>query len=535
MVTSGDLTRLLASDDKLVHRNLRAAALVEAAIRRGEGQLADNGAFVVRTGAKTGRSPLDKYVVQSATTEKDVWWGSAQSPVSAEVFDRLLERAIAHLARSERFTFDGFAGAAPAHRLPLRVITDRAWQGLFARTLFLRPTDAELAIHEPAFTVVQAGSLPAGGAAAGIRSDTFIGMDLERGIVLVLGTEYAGEVKKSIFSVMNYVLPRRGVLTMHCSANVGPGGSGSGSGTTDGDVALFFGLSGTGKTTLSADPARALIGDDETGWSDDGVFNIEGGCYAKCINLRRESEPQIWDAIGFGSVMENVVIDPVTRVPDFADASLTENTRATYPVSAIAGARLAGVGSHPKNVVFLTADAFGVLPPVARLSSAQAMYHYISGYTAKVAGTEAGVTEPKATFSPCFGGPFLPLHPMRYAALLGEKLSRHGVRCWLVNTGWTGGPYGVGRRMPISVSRAVVSAILSGELERSPTDLDPVFRLEVPRSCAGVPAELLRPRGTWADPAAYDARAAAVADLFKKNFALYAEGCSPEVRGAGPA
>jgi phosphoenolpyruvate carboxykinase (ATP) len=526
MVTSGDLARLLAAGDKHVHRDLRAPALVEAAIRRGEGQLAANGAFVVRTGTKTGRSPLDKYVVQSATTEKEVWWGSAQSPVSAEVFDGLLEQAIAHLGRSERFTFDGFAGAAAAHRLPLRVITERAWQCLFARTLFLRPTDAELGVLEPAFTVVQAGSLPAGGAASGIRSDTFVGLDLDRGIVLVLGTEYAGEVKKSIFSAMNYLLPRRGVLTMHCSANVGAG--------ADGDVALFFGLSGTGKTTLSADPARALIGDDETGWSDDGVFNIEGGCYAKCINLRRESEPQIWDAIGFGSVMENVVVDPVTRLPDFADASLTENTRATYPVSAIAGARIPGVGPHPKNVVFLTADAFGVLPPVARLSSAQAMYHYISGYTAKVAGTEAGVTEPKATFSPCFGGPFLPLHPMRYAALLGEKLSRHGVRCWLVNTGWTGGPYGVGRRMPISVSRAVVTAILSGALERVPTEVDPVFRLEVPRACAGVPSELLRPRETWADPAAYDARAAAVADLFKKNFALYAEACSQEVRGAGP-
>jgi phosphoenolpyruvate carboxykinase (ATP) len=479
----------------------------------------------VRTGARTGRSPDDKYVVKSAGTEQEVWWGAAQKPVSAEVFDRLLEKALAHLAGQEIFTFDGFAGADPTQRLPLRVITERAWQCLFARTLFLRPTAEELAKHRPAFTVIQAGSLPAGGAAMGLRSDTFIGLDLDRGLVLVLGTEYAGEVKKAIFSVMNYLLPRRGILTMHCSANIGRAG----------DSALFFGLSGTGKTTLSADPQRDLIGDDETGWGDDGIFNIEGGCYAKCINLSRESEPQIWDAIRFGSVMENVVIDPHSRVPNFADASRTENTRATYPVFFIPGARSPGVGPHPRNVIFLTADAFGVLPPVARLNPRQAMYHYISGYTAKVAGTEAGVTEPKATFSPCFGGPFLPLHPMRYAALLGERLARHGARCWLVNTGWTGGPYGVGRRMQIGVSRAVVAAILAGGLEEVETALDPVFRLEIPRACPGVPTELLSPRRTWADPAAYDAKAREVAALFKKNFATYADGCAPDVIGAGPA
>ena len=508
-----------------VHANLRSAALVEAAIQRREGMLADNGALVVRTGEKTGRSANDKYVVRSAQTEQEVWWGAAQSPVSEEVFDGLLERALAHLGRNDVFTFDGFAGASPRHRLPIRVVTERAWQCLFARTLFVRPTAEELARHQPAFTVVQAGSMPAGAAAAGIRSDTFVGLDLERGIALVLGTEYAGEVKKSIFSVMNYLLPRQGLLTMHCSANIGQRN----------DAALFFGLSGTGKTTLSADPHRALIGDDETGWSDDGIFNIEGGCYAKCINLSRESEPQIWDAIRFGSVMENVVVDPVTRVPDFNDARYTENTRASYPLFFIPGARLPSVGPHPRNVIFLTADAFGVLPPVARLSPAQAMYHYISGYTAKVAGTETGVTEPKATFSPCFGGPFLPLHPMRYAALLGERLSRQGAQCWLVNTGWSGGPYGVGKRMKIEVSRAVVAAILSGELEGTPTVQDPVFGLAVPTACPGVPPELLQPRKTWSDPAAYDARARDVAGLFKKNFALYAEACSTEVRAAGPA
>jgi phosphoenolpyruvate carboxykinase (ATP) len=515
---------LSSQDARKIQRNLRSAALVEIAVRRGEGMLADNGALVVRTGTKTGRSANDKYVVRSPSTEKEVWWGAAQSPVSAEVFDRLLSAAIEHLRRNEVYTFDGFAGTAAAHKLPIRVVTERAWQCLFARTLFVRPTAEELADHCAAFTVVQAGTMPAGGAAAGIRSDTFIGIDFDRGLILVLGTEYAGEVKKSIFSVMNYLLPRKGLLTMHCSANVG----------AREDAALFFGLSGTGKTTLSADPGRALIGDDETGWADDGIFNLEGGCYAKCINLRRESEPQIWDAIRFSSVMENVVVDPQTRVPDFADARYTENTRASYPLFFIPGARPGGTGPHPKNVIFLTADAFGVLPPVARLSTAQAMYHYISGYTAKVAGTEAGVTEPKATFSPCFGGPFLPLHPMRYAALLGERLARHGVSCWLVNTGWTGGPYGVGQRMKIEVSRAVVTAILSGELASVATNPDPVFGIGVPVSCPGVPTDVLQPRATWADAAAYDARARDVADLFKTNFALYAEACSPEVRAAGP-
>jgi phosphoenolpyruvate carboxykinase (ATP) len=513
-----------ATGGSRIHRNLHSAALVEAAVRREEGVLADNGALAVRTGARTGRSADDKYVVASATNEKEIWWGPAQKPISVEVFDALLSRAVAHLRRGDSFVFEGFAGASPAHRLPVRVVTERAWQCLFARTLFIRPTPADLAAHRAAFTVVQAGTLPAGGAGAGVRSDSFIGIDFDRGLVLVLGTEYAGEVKKAIFSVMNYLLPRRGILTMHCSANVDAAA----------DAALFFGLSGTGKTTLSADPARALIGDDETGWSDEGVFNLEGGCYAKCINLRRESEPQIWEAIRFKSVMENVVIDSVTRKPDFSDARYTENTRASYPLSFIPGARVSGLGPHPRNVVFLTADAFGVLPPVARLSTPQAMYHYISGYTAKVAGTEAGVTEPKATFSPCFGGPFLPLHPMRYAALLGERLSRHGVHCWLVNTGWTGGPYGTGTRMKIEVSRAVVTAILSGALEQIPTSPVPVFGLEVPTSCPGVPPNLLHPRSTWADPAAYDVRAKQVADLFRKNFALYAEACSPEVRGAGP-
>jgi phosphoenolpyruvate carboxykinase (ATP) len=507
-----------------VHANVRPPRLVEMALARGEGMLADNGALVVRTGAKTGRSPDDKYVVRTADTDKDVWWGNVNRPVSPAVFDALLARAVEHLRGGDRFVFDGFAGAAPAHRLPLRVVTNKAWVSLFARTLFLRPTEAELASHTPAFTIVHAGDLAAGGQGAGVRSDTFIATDFDRGIVLILGTGYAGEVKKSIFSVMNYLLPRRGILTMHCSANVGPGG----------DSALFFGLSGTGKTTLSANPQRSLIGDDETGWSEDGIFNIEGGCYAKCINLSRQAEPQIYDAIRFGSVLENVVVDPETRRPDYADASVTENTRATYPVDFIPGCRIPGVGPHPKQVVFLAADAFGVLPPVAKLTPALAMYHYISGYTAKLAGTEAGVTSPKATFSPCFGGPFLPMHPMRYAELLGQKLAQHEAGCWLVNTGWSGGPYGVGKRMSIDVSRAVVAAILADGLSGARFRPDPVFGFLVPDSCPGVPAGVLSPRETWPDPAAYDTKAAELAGLFRKNFEMFASACSPEVRAAGP-
>jgi len=508
-----------------VHQNLRSAALVEAALKRGEGTLAENGALVVRTGGKTGRSPDDKYVVRSAQTEKDVWWGNVNRPVSAQVFDALLVHAAGHLLGRERFVFDGFVGAAQAHRLPVRVISEAAWISLFARTLFLRPTEEELAGHRPAFTVVHAGALPAGGPAAGIRSDTFVGLDLDRGLVLILGTEYAGEVKKSLFSVMNYLLPRGGVLTMHCSANVGAAG----------DAALFFGLSGTGKTTLSADPARRLVGDDETGWSDDGIFNIEGGCYAKCINLSRASEPQIYDAIRFGSVLENVVVDPRTLVPSYGDATLTENTRATYPVEFIPGCLIPGVGPHPRNVIFLTADAFGVLPPVARLTPELAIYDDISGYTAKLAGTETGVTTPRATFSPCFGGPFLPLHPMRYAELLGAKLARHGVSTWLVNTGWTAGPYGTGRRMSIEVSRAVISAIVSGALAGARFQQDPLFRFQIHDAVPGVPAAMLSPRATWADPTVYDAKARELADLFRKNFEPYAAACTPAVRAAGPA
>jgi phosphoenolpyruvate carboxykinase (ATP) len=515
------LEELLAGPSERVHANWPAPRLIEAALARGEGTLAENGALVVRTGAFTGRSPQDKYIVVSPETEKDVWWGSVNRPLAPDVFDRLLDKAIAYLRGRELFVFDGFAGADPRERLGLRVVAEQAWHALFASTLFVRPGRGER--PDVDFTVINAGRLSAGGSAAGVRSDVFIGIDLDRRIALILGTEYAGEMKKAIFSVMNYLLPRRGILTMHCSANVGASGDGG----------LFFGLSGTGKTTLSADPARRLIGDDETAWSDNGTFNIEGGCYAKCINLSRESEPQIYDAIRFGSVLENVMVDPASRLIDYASAAVTENTRATYPVEFIPHAVIPSVGPHPRTVIFLTADAFGILPPIARLTPELAMYHFISGYTAKVAGTEAGVSEPKATFSPCFGGPFLPLHPMRYARLLGEKLARHEATCWLVNTGWTGGPYGVGQRMRIGVSRAVVAAAMSGGLQTARFTPDPVFKILVPDACPGVPAELLRPRDTWAQRDAYDAKARELAALFRANFEQYAAACTPEVRAAG--
>jgi phosphoenolpyruvate carboxykinase (ATP) len=529
-VVGSSIDELLAHSNGSVRSNWSAARLAEAALQRNEGTLAANGALVVKTGAYTGRSPEDKYVVRDATTEGDVWWGSVNHPVSPAVFDQLLGKAMAHLAQRELYVFDGYAGAAESERLGLRVITEKAWHALFATTLFIRPSNGDLSHHHADFTLINAGSLPAGGAALGLRSDVFVGIDFSRRIALILGTEYAGEMKKAIFSVMNYLLPRKGILTMHCSANIGPGAAGA----SGSDSALFFGLSGTGKTTLSADPARALIGDDETAWSDGGIFNIEGGCYAKCINLSPESEPQIHDAIRFGSVLENVVVDPATRHIDYTSAAITENTRATYPVEFIPGAAHPSVGPHPRTVIFLTADAFGVLPPIARLTPELAMYHYISGYTAKIAGTEAGVTEPKATFSPCFGGPFLPLHPMRYAKLLGERLSQHGASCWLVNTGWSGGPYGVGSRMKIAVSRAVVAAALSGELDAVRFSPDPVFKVEVPEDCPGVPRELLKPRQTWPDRGAYDAKARELAALFNKNFEQYAAECSSEVRAAGP-
>ncbi len=504
--------------------NLGTAALVENAIRRREGLLAAGGALVVRTGQYTGRSPDDKFIVREPTTQDQIWWGPVNRPFDPTRFDALYGRLLAYLQGGELYVQDCFAGADSAHRIPIRVITEYAWHNLFARQLFVRADWTKTQEHVPRFTIIDVPKFHAHPELDGTRSEAFVVVHFARGLVIIGGTSYAGEMKKSVFTLLNFLLPTRQVLSMHCSANLGPGG----------DVALFFGLSGTGKTTLSADPGRRLIGDDEHGWSDSGVFNFEGGCYAKCIRLSREDEPQIWGAIHFGTVLENVTIDPETRLLDFGDESLTENTRAGYPATFIPGAVIPGVGGHPRHIFFLACDAFGVLPPIARLSRERAMYHFLSGYTAKVAGTERGMgSEPKATFSACFGAPFLVLHPSVYAGMLGERVARHQVQCWLVNTGWSGGPYGVGQRIRLAHSRAMLRAALEGHLTTAPTRPDPVFGLEVPTACPEVPAAILDPRGAWASPSAYDARARELAGLFQKNFAQFPD--VPEaVRGSGP-
>ena len=500
------------------------ATLVEQAARLGEGEFSDQGALVFRTGKYTGRSPKDKFIVREGSCSAEVDWGDVNQPFGPELFDRLHERVLAYLQGKNVWVQDLFAGADPAYRLPIRVVCERAYHALFSRQLFIRPTPEELASHHPEFTIVAAPGFLAVPERDGTRSEVFIIINFARKIVLVGGTEYAGEIKKSIFSILNYLLPLRGVLSMHCSANVGD----------DGDVALFFGLSGTGKTTLSADPLRALIGDDEHGWSDDGVFNFEGGCYAKCIRLDRLNEPEIFDAIRFGTVLENVVLDPVTRIPDFADASLTENTRAAYPLEAIPHHVPGGCGSHPKQIIFLTCDAFGVLPPVSRLTPEQAMYHFLSGYTAKVAGTERDLgSEPAATFSTCFGAPFMTLPPRRYADLLGAKMRKHNVPAWLLNTGWTGGGGGRGRRIALPYTRALVDAILGGVLLEADHAVDPIFGLDFPRTCPGVPPEILDPRRAWSNPADYDVQAVRLAQRFVSNFARF-QNVEPAIREAGP-
>ncbi len=509
-----------------IHRNLSTAALFERAIRNTEGELAANGALNVDTGDRTGRSPKDKFLEDTPDIHDTIDWGNVNRPITPDTFTELERRATEHLSgRSDLYRFDGYAGADPDYRLKVSVFTEQAWHSLFARTLFINvPADA-LATFEPDWVIINASMLRLDDyASLGLNSPVAIVQSLTRRKVVILGSEYAGEIKKSIFYAMNYDLPDRGVFPMHCSANVAA--------DDPTNVALFFGLSGTGKTTLSADPDRPLIGDDEHGWSDKGVFNIEGGCYAKCIKLSREGEPQIWDAIRFGSVLENVVLDPDTREPDYDADTKTENTRVTYPVSYIPGAKIPSVGEHPKNVVFLAADAFGVLPPVSRLTRAQAMYYFINGYTSKLAGTEAGVTEPQPNFSPCFGGPFLPRPPMVYAQWLARRLDEHGADVWLLNTGWTGGPYGVGHRFPLKYTRAFVTAILDGSLHGATFEPDPVFGLPVPGEVHGVPREMLHPRETWSDRSAYDAKAAELAGLFRANDARY--DITDEVRGAGP-
>jgi phosphoenolpyruvate carboxykinase (ATP) len=505
------------------HRNLSTAQLVESAIARGEARLASNGALVAMTGARTGRSPRDKFTVEDDQTRERMNWGRVNQPFPTDKFEALLQRVLRHMAERDLYVMDLAAGADPAYRLPIQVICEYAWHALFVKQLFIRPASEELAAHQPEFTVIAAPEFDAVPERDGVRSGTFILTDFTKRIVLIGGTRYAGEMKKSIFGVMNYFLPQRNVFPMHCSANIGPAG----------DSALFFGLSGTGKTTLSADPHRRLIGDDEHGWSPDGVFNFEGGCYAKCVDLSPEKEPQIYNAVRFGSVLENVVLDPSTGEPDYSDIRYTENTRAAYPIEFIANAVIPGVGGHPRNVLFLTADAFGVLPPIARLTPEQAMYHFLSGYTAKLAGTEAGLgSEPVPEFSTCFASPFLPLAPSVYAEMLGRRLREHSAECWLVNTGWSGGAFGVGKRMSLPHTRAMVHAALDGRLAKADYVTEPAFGLSIPATCPDVPAELLNPRNAWADKAAYDAQAHLLASKFAENFRKF--DAPDAVRHAGP-
>jgi len=508
-----------------VRANLPTAELVEDAIRAGEGVLAADGPLVVRTGKHTGRSPQDKFIVDEPSSRDKIWWGQVNRPISQAHYDRLRARLVAYCAERDLYAQDCLIGADPSHQRRLRVMTETAWASIFARNLFRRPAPEQLDGFRPNFTILCVPSFQADPSTEGTRSGTAILLDLARMEIIIVGTEYAGEIKKGAFTVMNYLMPDEGVLPMHSSVNVGP----------KGDSVVFFGLSGTGKTTLSADPERSLIGDDEHGWSDDGLFNFEGGCYAKTIRLSPMYEPDIFQTTRrFGTVLENVDLDPGTRELDLDSERFTENTRGAYPLQFIGNADPTGMTVQPRTVILLTADAFGVLPPIARLTPAQAAYHFISGYTAKLAGTEVGVKEPNATFSACFGAPFMPRHPGEYAAMLTERLARQGATVWLVNTGWTGGPYGTGERMDIASTRSMVRAALDGRLADVPMRRDPTFHVEVPTSCPDVAPRFLDPRSTWADPAAYDEAAARLATMFETNFAAYADGVSDDIREAGP-
>ncbi len=510
-----------------IGRNLPAARLYEEAIRYdARASIAESGALVAYSGAKTGRSPKDKHVVRSSQSFQDLWWGPVNIPIEFRSFEINRRRAKDYLNTRDRlYCFDGFAGWDPAHRIKIRVICARPYHALFMSNMLIRPTPAELhGFGKPDYTIYNAGQFPANPHTTGMTSRTSIDLCLESGEMVILGTEYAGEMKKGVFTIMNYIMPKRGVLSMHCSATAD---------RQSGKSSLLFGLSGTGKTTLSADPGRLLIGDDEHCWSDDGIFNIEGGCYAKTIDLTPESEPDIFQALHFGAVLENVVLEEGRHV-DFRDSSITENTRGAYPIEYIRNARIPCVAGHPTDIIFLACDAFGVLPPVSRLNAAQTMYHFISGYTAKVAGTEVGVTEPAATFSPCFGGPFLLWHPSHYAQLLARKLKEHAARVWLVNTGWSGGAFGSGRRMKLAVTRAILDAIHGGSLVDAPIHPDPIFGFEIITEVPGVPREVLLPRNTWEDPCAYDDTASRLAGLFQDNFKRFTGEVPPEVRAAGP-
>ncbi|MFX4220171.1 MAG: phosphoenolpyruvate carboxykinase [Thalassobaculum sp.] len=523
--TRTDLTSHGLSNLGTQYWDLDPALLTEHAIRRGEARLSAHGAVVVSTGEHTGRSPKDRFIVRDGATESTVDWGSINQPIDRSVFDAMHARVQAYYHGRDAFVLNCYAGADPDYRLKVRVVTETAWQNLFARNMFIRPPAADLPGFEPDFTILHAPGLTARGAEDGVRSSTFILVDFDRRMILIGGSSYAGEIKKSIFGVLNYLLPDRGVMPMHCSANIGP----------KGDSAIFFGLSGTGKTTLSADGSRTLIGDDEHGWSENGIFNFEGGCYAKVIKLSQEAEPEIWAASHrFGTVLENVVMDPVTRMLNLDSAEFTENTRACYPIDFIPNTSADGMAGHPVNVVMLTADAFGVLPPISKLSPEQAMYHFLSGYTARVAGTEKGVTEPQATFSTCFGAPFMPRHPSVYGEMLRERIARHGATCWLVNTGWSGGRAGAGgERMKIAYTRAMVRAALDGTLGAAPVQEDGQFGLLVPEACPNVPSEVLRPRGAWSDGAAYDVTAGELRGRFEENFKPFEAFVDDSVKAAG--
>jgi phosphoenolpyruvate carboxykinase (ATP) len=509
-----------------LHWNLTAAPLVEHAVRRGEGLLAKDGPLVVKTGKHTGRSAKDKFTVRDATTDSVIWWNNGNKPMDPAAFDRLHEDFLAALGeKDELFVQDLFGGSQPEHRVRVRVINELAWHSMFIRTLLVRPEADELAGFVPEFTIIDLPSFRASTDRHGCRSETVIAVNFTKKVILIGGTLYAGEMKKSVFGLLNFLLPPQGIMPMHCSANIGP----------KGDTAIFFGLSGTGKTTLSADPNRTLIGDDEHGWSDTAVFNFEGGCYAKMIRLSPTAEPEIYATTKrFGTVLENVVMDPETRELDLDDPSLAENSRGAYPIDYIPNSSEKNMGPLPKNVVMLTADAFGVLPPIARLTPDQAMYHFLSGYTAKVAGTEIGVTEPEATFSTCFGAPFMPRHPSVYGNLLKQRIAKGGVDCWLVNTGWTGGKYGVGKRMPIQATRALLNAALDGSLKNAEFRKDPNFGFDVPVRVPGVDDSILDPRSTWKDSEEYDRTAAKLVDLFVENFAQFADEVDEGVRQAAP-